>query len=86
MPILQRNTIRLGDDVFADIEEHPNTDVPQFYPRFTTTLGSNVLFLCDPYGENYKPTPEQKKILIEHIRTKGTWAYLRPRIGRERES
>lgn len=86
MPIIQKNTVRIGDDIFADIEVHPKTDVPCFYPRFTTSFGSDVLFLCDLHDKDYQPSPREKEKLVQQIQTKKSWAYLRPLANRTRES
>ena len=86
MPIIQENTIQVGDGIFADVEVHPKTDEPVYYPQHTATFGANILFLCNPHDASYKPTPKEQDELKKKIQEKEGWAYLRVRSGRERES
>ena len=76
----------MGDNIYADIEVHPKTDVPQFYPQHTASIGVGMLLLCNPHDENYKPTEEQKVLLKGQIQNSKTWAYLRVLPSRVRES
>ena len=85
MPVTQIEKAQLGGNIFVEVEHHPRTDIPCYFPQFTSSVGIDVLFLCNLRDKNYRPTPEERATLIKEIQSKKSWAYLRVLPERTRE-
>ena len=85
MPVIQKYKVQLGNNIFAQMEEHPSTEIPQYYPRHISGLGQGILILVEPRGSDYVPTPKEKAELIKKVRAVKSWYYLRFDPSRTRE-
>ncbi len=74
---IQKRIVQIGDGLFAEIEQHPNTDDPQLWPETVTKMGDGILMLSDLHSEHYVPTPENRQKLLTRTRNAKAWCYMR---------
>lgn len=73
---IQKRIVQIGDGLFAEIEQHPNTDIPKLYPETITHMGDGILCLSDLHSEHYEPTPENRQRLLRQTKNSKMWCYL----------
>ena len=79
-----RRRIILKNGMVADLEEHPKTEMPVYYPEKTDLLEDGTLALSNCHSQYWHPTEEAQAELAKKIQSAKSWGYLYPVQGRER--
>ena len=74
--IISKRRVQVGDNIFVDVEEHPKTEMPEYYPGRTDLWSDGTLALFDCHSKHYTPTPEAQANLAKKIKSAKSWVYI----------